>query len=238
MSTNSTLVPPGAQRIAVERPMVALIAEDPEARTRLAALLSDPSFSLLPVAGAAACHAAAPAAAVLALGSTERDGVGLVRRLRGALGDAPLIVVATPARDHDVRLILAAGAQGLVVEADAARRPPPRPARGPGGPALHPPRRVASRRPRRALAPREGDPRARRRGRDEPPGRGRAVPDREHHQEPPRLGVRQARRPLEGRGGDRPRGDGGMNIRATVVATVLGTVCLQLIVPRAGAPPS
>ena len=163
MTTNSTLEPPGAQRIAVERPMVALIAEDPDASGPAGgAALAIPRFSLLPVAGAAGLPRrgarrapSSPSRPPSATASASSAGCA------SALGDAPLIVVATPARDHDVRLILAAG------------RPGPRRRGGRRAPRSSPPLRAvlagqlciprdASRHavPRRALAPREGDPRA------------------------------------------------------------------------------
>ena len=90
---------------------VAVIADDAVRGERLAGLLDDARFRR--------CSARDAEAVVVALDSTDRHAIVAVRRLRERLAGKAILAVATPARDHDVRLILNAGAQGVVLDEDA-----------------------------------------------------------------------------------------------------------------------
>ena len=124
MTTSQMLDPTEAAVRSADRPVVVVAAADPAQRSLLAALLGDRPLTVRLVDGPhallASHDAEPPAAVILALESTERSRIGIIRTLRARLGCAAIIVVATPAREHDVRLILGAGAEGLVLEADAA----------------------------------------------------------------------------------------------------------------------
>ena len=102
---------------------MAVVAADPERRARLAAMLADRALRVRESDAAdellASLGGDTPAAAVIALESTERTRIGVVRTLRQRLVGTAIIVVATPAREHDVRLIIGAGADGVVLDADA-----------------------------------------------------------------------------------------------------------------------
>jgi len=100
-------------------PVVRVIAEARERGERLCRLLADARVETSVSVGTTADGARAEAdAVVLALDSTGREAIGAVRALRGRLA-AAILVVATPARDHDVRLLVKAGAQGVVLDKEA-----------------------------------------------------------------------------------------------------------------------
>ena len=92
---------------------VAIEAGDPLRRTWLIDMLLGSPFALQ------TSLAPAPDLVVLALSSTERHELSAVRELHRGLPDARIVVVTTPSRDHDARLLVAAGADGLVLSADA-----------------------------------------------------------------------------------------------------------------------
>jgi len=94
---------------------VVVESTDLQRRAWLIELISDASFALQEG------PTPAPDVVVVDLPSTERREVSAVRALHAALPAARIVVVATPARDHDARLLIGAGADGLVPAADAPR---------------------------------------------------------------------------------------------------------------------
>ena len=94
---------------------VAVEARDPRRRTLLIDMLLGSPFALQ------TSRTPAPDVVVLELSSTERCELGAVRELHAALPAARIVVVATPSRDHDARLLIRAGADGLVLTDDAPR---------------------------------------------------------------------------------------------------------------------
>jgi DNA-binding NarL/FixJ family response regulator len=86
---------------------------DEERRTELAGLLA--------AHGLGPRDDEAPDVAVVVLASTERRELGAVRRVRTELPGAHIVVVATLSRAHDLRVVLGAGADSLVLAEDAPR---------------------------------------------------------------------------------------------------------------------
>ena len=62
-----------------------------------------------------------PDVVVVGLDSGRRSPIRTLRRVREALPEAGIVVVAPPTREHDVRLALRAGADAVVLEGDAER---------------------------------------------------------------------------------------------------------------------
>jgi DNA-binding NarL/FixJ family response regulator len=104
---------------------VTVEAGDPGWRSELAGLLWEMPFAVRESDGLedvlGARPAPAPDVVVMGLVSTERNELRVVRAVHAALPAARIVVVATPARGHDARLVIGAGADALVVAADAPR---------------------------------------------------------------------------------------------------------------------
>lgn len=62
-----------------------------------------------------------PDTVVIELGLEGHAPMRALRRLRQALPDAGIVVIANPTRDHDVRRALRAGADGLVLQSEVER---------------------------------------------------------------------------------------------------------------------
>ncbi len=67
------------------------------------------------------CADSPPDAVVIELGLEGHAPMRALRRLREALPDARIVVIANPTRDHDVRRALRAGADGLVLKSNVER---------------------------------------------------------------------------------------------------------------------
>jgi DNA-binding NarL/FixJ family response regulator len=64
------------------------------------------------------CQHRQPDAVVIEIGLDGHGPIRALRRVREALPDARIVVIADPPRDHDVRRALRAGADGLVLESN------------------------------------------------------------------------------------------------------------------------
>jgi DNA-binding NarL/FixJ family response regulator len=67
------------------------------------------------------CGPCEPDAVVVELGLEGHGPIRALRRLREAMPDARIVVIADPPRDHDVRRALRAGADGVVLQSTVER---------------------------------------------------------------------------------------------------------------------
>jgi two-component system, NarL family, response regulator len=68
------------------------------------------------------CADGGPDAVVVELDMNQNRGpISAVRRVHEALPDARIVVIAEPSREHDVRRVLRAGADGLVLQSEVER---------------------------------------------------------------------------------------------------------------------
>jgi DNA-binding NarL/FixJ family response regulator len=114
------------RRPRAAEPSLAAVVHNRTARRAVSALLTE-GFRLVaasstPEALVASCRESQPDAVVLEL-DLDRHGqrIGELRRVDEALPDTRIVVIADPTREHDVRRVLHAGADGLVLGSEADR---------------------------------------------------------------------------------------------------------------------
>jgi DNA-binding NarL/FixJ family response regulator len=106
-------------------PSLAVVVRTAAARRVVSALLEDDfrlaAKSSTPGALVKRCGSTQPDAVLIELHLDGHQAISELRRVHEALPDARIVIIADPTREHDVRLALHAGVDGLVLRSELER---------------------------------------------------------------------------------------------------------------------